>query len=99
MSRLSVVGAVMARIINLPREWLKERTSLEKEVERCRELPDSARETLIHLMTEFASEMDSTDELWRFSSPPESWKRMCGSAGMAIVRNGDIVAAYQLIMN
>ncbi len=39
------------------------------------------------------------DELWRFSSPPETWQRKCGSAGIALVRDRQIVHAIITMRN
>lgn len=30
-------------------------------------------------------------EIWEYSSPPGSWEHLAGSAGIALVRNGEIV--------
>jgi hypothetical protein len=43
--------------------------------------------------------MRSRDELWEFSSPPESWQGLCGRAGIACVRDGRIFATIVLAMN
>jgi len=39
------------------------------------------------------------DEVWRFSSPPESWRALAGRAGIALVRNGEIVEKFVTLMN
>jgi hypothetical protein len=39
------------------------------------------------------------DEVWRFSSPPESWRALAGRAGVALVRNGEIVEKFVTLMN
>lgn len=41
---------------------------------------------------EFVARMVDGDELWVFESGPESWARLSGAAGYAIVRNGAPVA-------
>ena len=89
----------MTEITNLPTDWLVRRTSLNEIVDRFRELPDSVRETAIRDVTQFVSVAESTDELWTFSSPKESWERKCGSSGLAVVRDGAIVATHLLMMN
>lgn len=39
------------------------------------------------------------DELWEFSSPPETWADLCGRAGICIVRDGDIIDSIVTMMN
>lgn len=39
------------------------------------------------------------DELWEYSSPPESWRDLAGRAGIALVHNGEIVGSILTIMS
>jgi len=39
----------------------------------------------------FRAQLDEGDELWTFSSPVETWMKLCGRAGFAIVRGGRVV--------
>jgi hypothetical protein len=43
--------------------------------------------------------MEPGDELWAFSSPPETWQHLCGRAGIALVRNGEVIEAMTTMMN
>lgn len=43
--------------------------------------------------------MQPGDEIWEFSSPPETWQRLSGRAGLALVRNGEIVDTLTTAMN
>jgi hypothetical protein len=45
------------------------------------------------------AQMQPGDELWSFSSPPETWQRLCGRAGIALVRNGEIIDTLTTRMN
>lgn len=45
------------------------------------------------------AEMQPGDELWEFRSPPESWMRLSGRAGIAVVRNGEVVDSLTTAMN
>src|SRR5580692_3825247 len=47
----------------------------------------------------FIAQMQPGDELWHFSSPPETWANMAGRAGYAIVRDGVIVHSLMTLMN
>jgi hypothetical protein len=43
--------------------------------------------------------MQPGDELWTFTSSPASWRALAGSAGIAMVREGRIVATIVTMMN
>jgi len=43
--------------------------------------------------------MQPGDELWTFTSSPASWRALAGSAGIALVREGRIVATIVTMMN
>jgi hypothetical protein len=44
-------------------------------------------------------EMKPGDELWTFTSPPETWRILAGRAGIALVRDGEIVRFIVRLMN
>jgi len=39
------------------------------------------------------------DVVWRFSSPPDSWRYLAGRAGFALVRDGKIVHSRMTILS
>jgi hypothetical protein len=43
--------------------------------------------------------MEPGDELWTFASSPASWRALAGSAGIALVREGRIVATIVTMQN
>jgi hypothetical protein len=43
--------------------------------------------------------MQPGDELWTFSSSPQSWRDLAGRAGIALVRNGQIIERLVTMMN
>lgn len=43
--------------------------------------------------------MNSGDELWTWSNPKWAWDDMMGRAGMAVVRNGEVINHSLMIMN
>jgi hypothetical protein len=45
------------------------------------------------------AEMQEGDELWEFTSPPESWANLGGRAGIALVRDGEVVRTLVTRMN
>jgi hypothetical protein len=48
---------------------------------------------------EFKRRIQKADELWEFSSPPETWAHLSGRAGICIVRNGEIIDSMVTAMN
>ena len=48
---------------------------------------------------EFIAKMQDGDELWRFTSSAGSWEHLCGRAGIALVRRGEIVDSIVTVMN
>jgi len=45
------------------------------------------------------AEMREGDELWEFTSSPESWRNLAGRAGIALVRRGEVVRTIVTTMN
>jgi len=48
---------------------------------------------------QFKSQMRPGDELWEFSSPPETWRMYMGRAGIVLVRKGKIIASLVTARN
>jgi len=48
---------------------------------------------------ELIAGMREGDELWEYSSPDHFWKHYAGRAGIAVVRNGEIVDSITTEMN
>lgn len=47
----------------------------------------------------FWDELRPDDEIWSYCSPMETWSKMCGRMGYAIVRDGEIVKSCVTLMN
>ena len=45
------------------------------------------------------SKMQAGDELWEYSSPPETWGNLSGSAGIWLVRNGKVINGIVTVQN
>lgn len=45
------------------------------------------------------AQMSDSDELWEFRSPRETWTNMAGQSGIALIRNGELVARIITMMN
>lgn len=48
---------------------------------------------------ELLAQMVAGDELWEFSSSPESWANMAGRSGISLVRGGEIVGSILTGLN
>ena len=48
---------------------------------------------------EMLGSLQSGDEVWIFSSPKDDWESMCGRAGLALVRDNEIVGSYVIFVN
>jgi len=90
----------------LPVEWLTECV-----VPRAScDLSEAARQALIvelgsgflNLATEWSSfndQITSFDEIWEFDSPAEYWDSLCGSSGIALIRDQKVIAEITCEMN
>lgn len=45
------------------------------------------------------AKMIDDDELWEFSSPKEDWDSLAGREGIALVRNGQVIASIVTFMS
>ena len=48
---------------------------------------------------ELVARMLDGDEIWEFSSPANTWSKLGGRAGVALVRNGEIIDSIITRMN
>ncbi len=39
------------------------------------------------------------DEVWQFSSSPDSWEHLAGRAGLALIRGRTVIDAYVTLMS
>ncbi len=78
----------------VPESWLSERIS----VEQAAALFGRAN-ALKQKWEALKAQMVQGDELWRYSSPPETWRALIGRSGIALVRNGVPFAEILMLMN
>jgi hypothetical protein len=45
------------------------------------------------------ADMQPNDELWTFSSPPRTWEDLAGRAGIALVRDGQVIEVIVTMLN
>jgi hypothetical protein len=72
----------------LVERWLTDRISYEAAEQRFRRFADAPQ------WKEFFAHFRDGDELWNFRSPAATWPRKLGAAGIAIVRDGKVVAYF-----
>ncbi len=79
----------------VPAEWLDTPVSVEQ-LDADYDTPNSG----VHADWErLKAEMQPGDRLVRFASPAESWKHLAGRAGIALVRDGNVIDAFVTMMN
>ena len=85
-----------SEIASCPINWLKNKiplTDANQEFETC------VNERLCLEWQFLMARMKDSDELWTFSSNPNSWKELMGRSGYALVRNGEPVSSVVTVMN
>ncbi len=90
-----------------PVEWLTKRLSFAEfeTLESGADQSDLGAPAMLHLgrsnrdLAQMKIRMLAGDEIWSFSSPAEYWRHLGGRAGVALVRNGRLVAHVVTDMN
>lgn len=92
-----------------PAGWFSRKTTVEEaeaahpgvQDERTKRFPEAAKPFgFQHAEWEaLKAEMKPDDELWTFASPPDSWKKLAGSAGVALVRDGKVIGSIVTLRN
>ena len=67
------------------KEWLTRRTTVDAARKRYPALADNRSRA-------FWSQMQNGDELWYFKTPPITWQKRMGRMGVAVTRDGVVVA-------
>ena len=89
----------------VPMEWLTGRLEIKENVEKesvqqrweriQNPQPNDKRAVSLEFVKSmFGSTLEENDELWKFSSPPDSWQLLCGRSGYALVRNGVVIDTF-----
>lgn len=87
------------------KEWFKSKTTVEEcekkyLVEDKRLGPAPVPFGFAHRKwLDFKRQIEKGDELWEFSSPLDTWTRLCGREGICIVRDGKIIDSIVTVMN
>jgi hypothetical protein len=93
----------------IPKEWLQTPISVAQAEaahpgitdDRVKRFPDAAKPFGFNNANWEAlkAEMQPGDELWTYSSSPESWRQLAGRSGIALVRNGTPIKILPGLMN
>lgn len=88
----------------IPIEWLTKQTTISETEQRNSFAQDDSCNTIPfgyenEIWSEIKSAMDPGDEVWEFCSPPQSWEKLCGRAGVCIVRQRQIIDGIVTMMN
>jgi hypothetical protein len=74
----------MKEAISIPESWLKRKLT----VEEARKLYFTELES--KNLEELEEKIKEGYEIWEFESPPDTWKNLCGCAGVCLVKSGII---------
>lgn len=93
----------------VPTEWLDERITVAEAERRHPGIRDERLARHPELGRPFGglnaewealkAQMEPGDELWTFLSSAESWRRLAGRAGVALLRDGTAIAVITTMMN
>jgi len=93
----------------IPRSWLNEKTTVTEAEAANPGIRDGRAERFANAAKPFGfqnrrwEELKALvlpgDEIWTFSSPAESWERLAGRAGVALVRDGVPIRVIFTMMN
>lgn len=82
----------------VPREWINSRVTL-AEIEGPERAPDLIKPADSAAWRAFKDKLLPQDELWYFTSPPESFGHGAGRMGYVILRHGKQAASFTAMMN
>lgn len=86
----------------VPKEWLTAQTTLQEIMATCNNEDPQVAAVANHYLNQAAplfQQMQPGDELWNYSSPSGHWANNQGDAGLAIVRNGEIIDSMCMVRN
>ena len=96
--KLPTQTTIAADASALPPAWIHSRVTL-GEIEGPNRAPDLIKPADTPAWRTFKDKLEPHDELWYFTSAPESFVHGAGSMGYVILRNGKQVAHFVAIMN
>jgi len=78
-----------------------EHTPTDQDPERVRMFPELTKPFAFQnaQWEELKAQMQPGDELWEYCTDRESWQQLMGSAGIELVRDGNVIASIVTRMN
>ena len=105
----NVVNSQNLLSVQIPLAWLQERMSIEEAERRFTPKQDDRANYVPELRKPFGflnarweelkARVQTGDQIWTFSSPPETWELVPHSFGIALVRENKVIAAVILGMS
>ncbi|QDU76673.1 hypothetical protein Pan97_37280 [Bremerella volcania] len=86
----------------VPKEWLTAPTTLQEIMATCNNEDPQVAAVANHYLNQAAplfQQMQPGDELWNYSSPSDDWANNRGNAGLAIVRDGELIDSMCMVRN
>ena len=84
--------------IDIPSAWVNSRVTL-AEIEGPNRAPDLVKPADTPAWRDFKGRLEAHDELWYFTSSPESFGHGAGRMGYVILRKGCQVAHFNALLN
>jgi hypothetical protein len=84
--------------LNVSQEWLTERVEAAP-TSFAAGLPDRTALRLRMAWQKLQRQARGGDELWAFSNPPSTWRKLGKCSGFALVRDGEIVESVVTTKN
>jgi len=87
---------------NVPKEWLTAETTLEEIMATCGNPDPQIAAVAQHYLNQASplfQQMQPGDELWNYSAPDSHWANNQGDAGLAIVRDEEIIDSMCMVRN
>jgi len=82
----------------IPQDWLKRKFTI-ADIENANSSSGRPFNYLNKEWNAMKAAMKPVDEVWSFSSSPASWSMRGGRAGVAVVREGEVVAVLVTRLN
>ncbi len=80
-----------------PGDWLQDRLD-EQDVDAKFTVPNTTSRRAKE-WSRVKGKLRPGDELWSYSSPPETWQKLCGREGVCVMRGEKVVANIITLMN
>jgi len=83
----------MKEAVLIPKSWLKRKLTVEEVRELYFTEPESKD------LEELEEKIKEGYEIWEFESPPDTWKNLCGCAGICLVKDSKVENVFIIKLN